>query len=525
MKHYSYASWVLVVFIASFFSGCAYPPIAAVDRTNISTDLDRFKYILVLGNANQEFVSVNDQLDKAFSDAGLIPVKLMDVAEMDLVEKLCVLVCDYNYYLNAYSYNAFINLNITLKSVQLGTSVLKDEMKLNATANSYGKDTMFSNITLSLKEVYHGHDKTAMRSNYLESYKKITSNPYRYHKKSLEEVRTYLDENRSKLDPIEGIWTPYKLDDDCYADKDRIGIFPCDSPNYDFYATIMDGNIIWLDGEVRMKIRKTSNSSIYSCTVFTNDRMEISANAMLSLDGILKLNIDSKYAKDNVSAYIKDYPPSVESNFSSSNSVSTGTGFLLSPKGYIVTCQHVVEDATNIYVIDNSTPNNRLAASVVVSDKNNDLCILKVNGLSIDSNSSLPYGFDTGLNRTGESVFCMGYPLTQVMGNEIKVTNGIISSVTGFEGDTSCYQVSTPVQAGNSGGPLFNSSGNVIGIINSKIPQAENVSYAVKTAYLSNLLGLVNNDIHIGKKNISTSSLPSLVDIFKSAVYIIEVEH
>ncbi|GAB1467985.1 hypothetical protein MASR2M64_06810 [Candidatus Cloacimonadota bacterium] len=244
----------------------------------------------------------------------------------------------------------------------------------------------------------------------------------------------------------------------------------------------------------------------------------------LSPDGILNLNLNTEERKNNVTSYIRDYPrmTSVEQNPSFSK--STGTGFLLSTKGYIVTNLHVVKDALNIYVVDHNSNKNRLNATIIVSDTNNDLCILKVEGLSLDTTKALPYGFDVTLNRTGESVFCMGYPLTQAMGNEIKVTNGIISAVTGYQGDVSCYQVSTPVQPGNSGGPLFNSSGNVIGIVNAKIPQAENVSYAVKSSYITNILGLLNDNITLTKLNQNNRSLPSMVESFKCAVYIIDAE-
>ena len=66
------------------------------------------------------------------------------------------------------------------------------------------------------------------------------------------------------------------------------------------------------------------------------------------------------------------------------------------------------------------------------------------------------------------------------MGDEVKLTNGIISSKTGFQGDVTTYQISVPLQAGNSGGPLFDSKGNVIGIVNAKHLGTENVSYVVK---------------------------------------------
>ena len=74
------------------------------------------------------------------------------------------------------------------------------------------------------------------------------------------------------------------------------------------------------------------------------------------------------------------------------------------------------------------------------------------------------------------------------MGDEIKLTTGIISSKTGFQGDVALYQISAPIQPGNSGGPLFDKKGNVIGIVSAKHAGAENVGYAIKTVYLRNLI-------------------------------------
>ena len=99
----------------------------------------------------------------------------------------------------------------------------------------------------------------------------------------------------------------------------------------------------------------------------------------------------------------------------------------------------------------------------------------------------------------GEEVFVLGYPLTSTMGDEIKLTTGVISSKTGFQGDVSLYQISAPIQPGNSGGPLFDNKGNLIGVVSAKHKGAENVGYAIKTSYLKNLV----------ESSTSTSILPN----------------
>ena len=92
-----------------------------------------------------------------------------------------------------------------------------------------------------------------------------------------------------------------------------------------------------------------------------------------------------------------------------------------------------------------------------------------------------------GVN-VGENVFAMGYPRPGLQGEEVKVTDGIISSKTGFQNDNKTYQISAPIQPGNSGGPLFDNSGNLIGLTNSGIPSGDNVGYAIKISNLNNLL-------------------------------------
>ena len=108
------------------------------------------------------------------------------------------------------------------------------------------------------------------------------------------------------------------------------------------------------------------------------------------------------------------------------------------------------------------------------------------------------------------------------MGTEMKLTTGVISSRSGFQGDVSTYQVSVPVQPGNSGGPLFNYRGELIGIINAKHTNAENVSYAIKTSYVRNLTeSFTNGNLFPTANLISSKDLPGQVKSIKPFVYMI----
>jgi len=160
-----------------------------------------------------------------------------------------------------------------------------------------------------------------------------------------------------------------------------------------------------------------------------------------------------------------------------------------------------------------------------VSDKNNDLALIQIDDYSFTSAGTIPYMLKPKLANVGENIFALGYPLRAVMGDEIKLTNGIISSKTGFQGDITSYQVSAPVQPGNSGGPLFDNNGNVIGVINAKLTIAENASYAVKISYLMNLIELLDNPPKLSTGNTLTGkSLSAQVLLVNKFVYIIETE-
>ncbi len=110
------------------------------------------------------------------------------------------------------------------------------------------------------------------------------------------------------------------------------------------------------------------------------------------------------------------------------------------------------------------------------------------------------------------------------MGDEIKLTTGVISARSGFEGDVSMYQISAPIQPGNSGGPLFDSKGNVIGIVVAHHKGAENVNYAIKASYLRNLMeSSLHKDILPKPKsnNLESAPLSEKVKSVKQFVYLI----
>jgi S1-C subfamily serine protease/antitoxin component YwqK of YwqJK toxin-antitoxin module len=203
----------------------------------------------------------------------------------------------------------------------------------------------------------------------------------------------------------------------------------------------------------------------------------------------------------------KKAPENVAS--SSSEWKGNGSGFFINEKGYIATNYHVVKEASAIQVeYFQKGIKKTFAAKVIVTDKQNDLAIIQINDTKFKNLPSIPYVFSSAIKDVGSEVFALGYPMANVMGDEIKFTDGKISSKTGIEGDITVYQISVPIQPGNSGGPLFDSKGNLVGITSSALNKeyfnSENVNYAIKTTYLKNLIDVMPESI----------TLPNNIEIY-----------
>lgn len=270
----------------------------------------------------------------------------------------------------------------------------------------------------------------------------------------------------------------------------------------------------WRVGDIKAILRPTATFGIYKADWYMGmkDKRD---DIIVTFDGSgMNVSID-----DEITNYLKMFPTAGTSNETNS---WTGTGFALKDK-YVVTNYHVIEKAKNIklYGIQGDFRKS-YNAEIVATDKFYDLAILKIIDYDFKGFGIIPYTVKTTLTDVGEDVFVLGYPLTNTMGDEIKLTTGVVSSKTGFQGDVSQYQISAPIQPGNSGGPLFDSKGNIIGIVSAKHKEAENAGYAVKASYLRNLIDS-NDLLNILPQNneISSIKLSGKVKAVKDYVYYI----
>jgi S1-C subfamily serine protease len=167
---------------------------------------------------------------------------------------------------------------------------------------------------------------------------------------------------------------------------------------------------------------------------------------------------------------------------------ATGTGFYVTADGVLVTNYHVIDGASAITVTHTDT-GKEYPARVLRVDPANDIAVLRTPAASTAAPLSGQFGADRG-----DEVFTLGYPLVSLQGQEQKATFGRVNALSGIKDDIRFTQIDVPVQPGNSGGPLFNKKGEVIGVVTATLDQVaalrasgslpQNVNFAVKIDYV-----------------------------------------
>jgi len=190
---------------------------------------------------------------------------------------------------------------------------------------------------------------------------------------------------------------------------------------------------------------------------------------------------------------------------------NSGSGFFVSKLGHVVTNAHVVNGCKRVTVGDSA--NSQAPAALISADKRNDLALLKLGSLETASAGTksllqnlglkvVPLAAD-GLLRfedveLGENVLVAGFPFGEIFGDTIKVTRGIVSAVRGIGNNSGQFQTDAAAQSGNSGGPIYDENGNIVGVVVAqlnklKVAKAigslpENVNFGIKTSAVRQFL-------------------------------------
>jgi S1-C subfamily serine protease len=172
--------------------------------------------------------------------------------------------------------------------------------------------------------------------------------------------------------------------------------------------------------------------------------------------------------------------------------IATGSGFVVSAAGHVVTNDHVIAQCGHLRV--RHLGDDAIVANVVARDSQNDLALLQL-AKAWPNTAALRAGTDA---RAGDGVVAVGFPYAGLLADDANITTGAVSALAGLKNDARFLQISAPVQPGNSGGPLLDMSGNVIGVVSAKldaqriaavtgdIPQ--NVNFAIKVALVRKFL-------------------------------------
>lgn len=259
--------------------------------------------------------------------------------------------------------------------------------------------------------------------------------------------------------------------------------------------------------------KKENNLKVFWIQHYKTMAVAASVSLLVAISTILYINFQKVQTRQsaNFKALRKDMDKIKRSQSVLINNLNTpkkaeiapanysGTGFALTQNGYFITSLHVIKDADSVF-IQNSNAQTYKAVTVFRNEKS-DIAILKVISPDFEAYKTMPYSFTEKSGNIGEHVFTLGYPREDMVYGE-----GALSAASGFEGDTVSYQISIPVNPGNSGGPLLDDKGNVIGLISGKQTETEGAAFAVKSQSIIAIIqdlakDSLEEDFKLNKKN------------------------
>ncbi len=298
--------------------------------------------------------------------------------------------------------------------------------------------------------------------------------------------------------PVEGIWTDTE-------DHYRLGIVAASGSNgADYVAVVLRSNSpVWQPSEIKAEIRSTASPDIFTCTYFMGDKKPAGTTLTLEHNSTLHGSITTPKPFDLLLVRVWPKIAAESASVTSAGGVASGTGFLLNRSGLLATNWHVVADAKNLSVAFPGW-SGAVSADVVVRDVVNDLAVLRMSDTTklAATCPDLPFQVSSSIGVTlGQHVSAIGYPLTPMLGSSPKFSEGVVSSKSGWQDDPRSLQISAQVQPGSSGSPLFDSDGNIIGVVvatldAAKVYQAasaipQNVNFAIKADYLLSLTAML----------------------------------
>ncbi len=200
-----------------------------------------------------------------------------------------------------------------------------------------------------------------------------------------------------------------------------------------------------------------------------------------------------------------------------------GTGFVIDKEGHMITNSHVAHGCSKLTASINGAAAD---AALIADDQRNDLALLKA-PVTLDRTAV----FRSQPIRAGDSVVVLGYPLYGLLASQANVTEGTVSALAGFNNDSRQLQITAPVQPGNSGGPLIDRSGNIVGVVQAKLDAIkvasvtgdipENINFAINVSVLRTFLD-ANNQHYDLETSAKEMSVPDAADVARKFTVLVE---
>lgn len=210
----------------------------------------------------------------------------------------------------------------------------------------------------------------------------------------------------------------------------------------------------------------------------------------------LQLNRELRVVKrkqKNIEAKTKKLERDTKQAITSKVKSTGATALVISSTGFLVTNYHVVKNADSIYIeTRRDSAVLRLKVKEVYSDEEKDLAILRVIDKNFTTFGQLPFKLKAEEANLAESVYTLAYPREDIVYGE-----GTISAQTGYRGNPDSYQISIPVNPGNSGAPVMDAKGNLVAVITGKDKKMEGATFAIKAKYLANMMDSVTYNLEV----------------------------
>ena len=200
-----------------------------------------------------------------------------------------------------------------------------------------------------------------------------------------------------------------------------------------------------------------------------------------------------------------------------------GTGFVIDKEGHVITNSHVAHGCSKLTASINGATAD---AALIADDQRNDLALLKA-PVTVDRTAA----FRGQPIRAGDSVVVLGYPLYGLLAAQANVTEGTVSALAGLNNDSRQLQITAPVQPGNSGGPLVDRSGNIVGVVQAKLDAIkiasvtgdipENINFAINVSVLRTFLD-ANNQHYDLEASAKELSVPDAADVARKFTVLVE---